>query len=108
MTQTDCLLTTSPRRENARSIQSARFWAVYYGLQILFVLLDHLANHFAADRTGLLGSQIAVIAFLQVDANLAGGLHLELLHGFLSVGLHILVITGHSRYLLFIEFTTIV
>ena len=39
-------------------------------LQAVFVGLDHLAHHLAADRTGFLAGQIAVIALLQVDADL--------------------------------------
>ena len=39
-------------------------------LQVLLVRLDHLLDHLAADRAGLAGSQVTVIAFLQVDANL--------------------------------------
>ena len=40
----------------------------------------HFLNHLAADRAGLAGGQIAVVALLEVDANLAGGFHLELVH----------------------------
>jgi len=39
-------------------------------LQGLLVGLNHLLDHLAADRTGLAGGQVAVIAFLQVDTNL--------------------------------------
>ena len=39
-------------------------------LQGLLVGLDHLLDHLAANRTGLTAGQVAVIAFLQVDANL--------------------------------------
>ena len=39
-------------------------------LQRLLVGLDHLLDHLAADRAGLTGGQVAVVAFLQVDANL--------------------------------------
>ena len=39
-------------------------------LQRLLVGLDHLLDHLAADRTGLAGGQIAVVAFLQVHADL--------------------------------------
>ena len=39
-------------------------------LQVLLVGLDHLLDHLAAHGTGLTGGQIAVVAFLQVDANL--------------------------------------
>ena len=30
----------------------------------------HLLDHLAADRAGLAGGQVAVVAFLQVDADL--------------------------------------
>ena len=33
-------------------------------VHFLFLLLDHSADHFAADGTGLLGSKVAVLAFL--------------------------------------------
>ncbi len=38
--------------------------------QVLLVGFDHLLDHLAADRARLTGGQIAVIALLQVDANL--------------------------------------
>ena len=34
------------------------------------VSLDHLFDHLAADGAGLTGGQVAVVAVLQVDANL--------------------------------------
>ena len=39
-------------------------------LQGLLVGLNHLLDHLAANAAGLTGGQIAVVAFLQVDANL--------------------------------------
>ena len=39
-------------------------------LQVLLVALDHLLDHLAADGTGLAGGQIAVVALLEVDADL--------------------------------------
>lgn len=39
-------------------------------LQVLLVALDHLFNHLAADRASLAGGQIAVVALLEVDADL--------------------------------------
>ena len=41
-------------------------------LQIALVSLDHLLDHLAADRTGLAGGQVAVVALLQVDADFLG------------------------------------
>jgi len=38
-------------------------------LQVLLVGLDHLLDHLAADRAGLAGGQVTVVAFLQVDAD---------------------------------------
>ena len=43
---------------------------VSFLLQVALVGLDHLLDHLAADGTGLAGGQVAVVAFLQVDANL--------------------------------------
>lgn len=39
-------------------------------LQTVLVGLDHLLDHLAADGAGLLAGQIAIVALLQVDANL--------------------------------------
>ena len=39
-------------------------------LQALLVALDHLLDHLAADGTGLAGGQVAVVALLEVDADL--------------------------------------
>ena len=39
-------------------------------LHAVLVGLDHLLDHLTADRTGLTGSQIAVVTLLQVDAHL--------------------------------------
>ena len=39
-------------------------------LQALLVGLNHLLDHLAADGAGFPGSQVAVVAFLQVHANL--------------------------------------
>lgn len=36
----------------------------------LLVSFDHLLDHLSADRTGLTGGQVAVVTFLQVDADL--------------------------------------
>ena len=42
----------------------------YLCLQVLLVALDHLLDHLAADGTGLTGGEIAVVALLEVNANL--------------------------------------
>ena len=39
-------------------------------LQVLLVGLDHLLDHLAADRAGLAGGQVAVVAVLQIHADL--------------------------------------
>ena len=39
-------------------------------LQVLLVGLDHFLDHLAAHGAGLTAGQVAVVAFLQVDANL--------------------------------------
>ena len=39
-------------------------------LQVLLVGLDHLLDHLAAHRAGLTAGQVAVVAFLQIDADL--------------------------------------
>ena len=55
-------------------------------LQAVLVGLDHLLDHLAAHRAGLLAGQVAVVALLQGDAHLVGGLHLELVHGLTGTG----------------------
>ena len=63
-----------------------------------YPVLDHLAAHGA----GLAGSQMAVVAVGQVDADFACRLHLELVHGFLSLrNVQLIVIVAHIRSLLF-------
>ena len=49
-------------------------------LHTVFVSLDHLFDHVAADRASLLGSDVAVVTIVQVDADLAGSFHLEAIH----------------------------
>ena len=47
-------------------------WAEEAGLfagHLLFLLHDHFLDHLAADAPGLLGGQVAIVAFLQVDAH---------------------------------------
>ena len=52
------------------------YWS--YGTNLLY--------HLAADGAGLTGGQVAVVAFLQVDADLSGSLHLELVHSGTCLG----------------------
>lgn len=62
-------------------------------------------DHLAADRAGLAGGQIAVVALLEVDADLAGGFHLELVHSGLGLGdvELVAVLAGHNDFLLFLQ-----
>ena len=55
-------------------------------LQAVLVLLDHLFDHLATDRTGLLGGQIAVVALFQGHADFVGSFHLETVEAFASFG----------------------
>lgn len=48
--------------------------------------LDHFLDHLAADGAGFAGGEVAVVAVLQVDANLRGCFHLELIHGLACFG----------------------
>ena len=55
-------------------------------------------NHLTADRTCLLRGKIAVVALLEGDADLVGGLHLEALHGLAGFGIHDAVVAGHFSF----------
>ena len=46
---------------------TAPFWVL---LHVALVGLNHLLDHLAADAACLTGGQVAVVAFLQVDADL--------------------------------------
>ena len=48
--------------------------------------LDHLLDHLTAHGTGLAAGEVAVVALLQVDAHLRGGLHLELVQASRALG----------------------
>ena len=65
----------------------------------------HLLDHLAADGAGFAGGQVAVVALLEVDADLIGGLHLELVHGLLGLGdvdaVAGRIVAAHNRSLLF-------
>ena len=56
------------------------------------ILFDHLA----ADGAGFAGSQVAVVAVGQVNANFLSSLHLELVHSFTSLGDIDLVVVLHN------------
>ncbi len=57
-----------------RNFRKQRAFAYTEGLaltgQLLLIRFDHLLDHLTANRTGLTGCQIAVIALLEVDADL--------------------------------------
>ncbi len=61
-------------------------WLGEEWLHILLVGLDHLLDHLAADGARLAAGQVTVVAVLQVDADLRGGLHLKLIHSGLRLG----------------------
>jgi len=78
-----CLLRAGKRQAPVRSERAIIVWKqkgaacwprpFYAGkksLQVLLVALNHLLDHLAADGTGLARGEIAVIALLEVDANL--------------------------------------
>ena len=46
----------------------------------------HFLDHLAADGAGFAGGEVAVVAVLEVDTDLVGGLHLELVHGLTGLG----------------------
>ena len=46
----------------------------------------NLLYHLAADAASLAGGQVAVVAFLQVDTDLGGSLHLKLVHSGTCLG----------------------
>ena len=63
--------------------------------------LDHLAAHGAS----LPGGQVAVVAVLQIHADLGSGLHLELLHGLLGLGnVKLVIVAAHLNSLLMVVF----
>ena len=70
-------------------------------LQALFVGLDHLLDHLAAHGAGFTGADVTVVALLQVDANLVGSLHLELVHSLAGLGdVDAVVLLRHFFFLL--------
>ena len=55
-------------------------------LHAVFVGLNHFLDHLAAHRARLPGGQVAIVALLQVDTDLVGGLHLKLIHSLAGAG----------------------
>ena len=66
-------------------------------LQALFVGLDHLLDHLAADGAGFAGGQVTVVTVGQVNANLGSCLHLELVHGLACLRNIDLIVVLHNR-----------
>ena len=66
----------------------------------------HLLDHLAADGAGFAGGQVAVVALLEVDTDLVGSLHLELIHGLTSLGdidaVVGRIVAAHNHALLFL------
>ena len=60
-------------------------------LDRVLVGLNHLLYHLTTDATSLTGGKITVVAVLQVNANFACCLHLELFHSSLCFGNHRLI-----------------
>ena len=46
----------------------------------------HVLDHLAADGAGFTGGEVAIVAVLEVDANLRRCFHLELVHSLASLG----------------------
>ena len=62
---------------------------------------QYFLDHLAADAACLAGGQVAVVAFLQVDANLGSRLHLELVHGLAGLrNVQLVVLAVHNETLL--------
>ena len=77
--------------------QGHRFFGWRLLLNLVFVLLYHLLDHLATDGAGLLRGQVTVVALLQVDAHLVGGLHLETVQTLAGLGHYVLAVhTVHT------------
>ena len=59
--------------------------------QTVLVGLDHLLDHLPTDGPCLARGEVAVVALVEVDTNLVGGLHLELVECLLGLGNECLV-----------------
>ena len=67
----------------------------------------HLLDHLTADGAGFAGGEVTVVAVGQVNADLGGCLHLELVHCFARLGdiQLVIVVVAHNRSLLFKHFS---
>lgn len=71
-------------------------------LQAVFVSLDHLLDHLAADAAGLTRGDVTVVALLEVHANFGSRLHLKAVHRVTSVGVEkVVAVLGHFDSLLY-------
>ena len=57
----------------------------------VLVRLNHLLYHLTADATCLLCGKVAVVTLVEVNANFACSLHLELVKSFLCFGNELLI-----------------
>ena len=71
------------------------FGQILFRTKAVLVAFDHLLDHLSADGTCLTGGDVAVVTLVEVYADFAGGLHLELLHGVLRAGNRYLITLSH-------------
>ena len=69
-------------------------------LKVAFCLLNKLLDHLTADGACLLGGQVAVVAFVEVNANFAGGFHLEVMQCLLCACAHIGLIAAVRHFVI--------
>ena len=86
--------------------------AYHQGVQLLhLVRVYHLLDHTSADRACLTRCEVAVVALLEVYAELACGLHLESLEGFSALLCHfavVIAVVAHFCFLLRIDFDAVI
>ncbi len=61
---------------------------------LVLIGLDHLADHVAADLSGILCLDIAVVTFAQLDADFIGSLKLEPVERIARVRVYDLIVPG--------------
>lgn len=71
---------------------------LFAGLDIVFVLFDHLLDHLTAYGTCLTRGKITVVTVCKIYAHLTGGLHLKLIKRSLGFGNKSLIV-GHFNLL---------
>ncbi len=87
-------------------MQASLFISLFGLLQAVFVCLNHLLDHLAADGAGLASGDIAVIAVLEIYANLVCSFHFELLHC-LACSRDNKMIAGIVRHSFYISFSVL-